>query len=509
MIIDFENRWDIDLSYLGVYPQKLEGAYGILFSPLLHGDVWHLVSNTFPLLILGTALYYFYEKIANRVVLIIYFLSGIVLWIGLSPFPYNNFLVRESFHIGASGIVYGLAAFLIFSGIFRKNKESLSIALAVVFLYGGLLYGVFPQETGISYEAHLFGALSGLIAAYFYKDVAIWKKQKIVESTPDFRQTNSQYIFQPEHYKQNASTLVMVRPLNFGFNAETSKSNIFQNSSFLISNKDIKEKALAEFDGFAKKLQFAGINILVFEDQHHKTLPDAVFPNNWISFHQDGRVIKYPMLSKARREERRDDIVDLLAHKYKYLVAEKIDFTDFEGQDIFLEGTGSIVFDHSNKKAYANISSRTDENLFRQYCYRLNYIPMIFRSLTKDGNEVYHTNVMLSIGENFAVICSDTIKNPEERTNILTNLRNDKRHIIEITEEQMIQFCGNILQVENVSGYKYIAMSSTAFDNFTDAQINTLKLNGGIIHSNLATIENYGGGSARCMLAEVLLPKHQ
>ena len=508
MIFDFENRWDTDLSHFGIIPQKLDGVYGILFSPLLHGDIWHLMSNTFPLLILGTALYYFYEKIANKVAIIIYFLSGILVWIGFSPFPYNDFLVRESYHIGASGVVYGIASFLISSGAFRKNKESLAIALAVIFMYGGLLYGIFPTENGTSYEAHFFGALSGFIAAFRYRKIPIWKKQKVVEDTPDYRQAQTIYNnILPGHFQQNTNSVLMIKPLNFGFNSETAGSNSFQKSSFLVSGLDIKKKGIEEFDNFVAKLRNAEINVFAFQDQHNKKLPDAVFPNNWISFHQDGKVILYPMLSKKRREERREDVVDILSHKFKFNITEKIDYSPLENIEKYLEGTGSIVFDHINKLAYGNISTRTDENTFFQYCNKIGYQGISFEATTSTKQEIYHTNVLLSVGEDFAVICSDVIRDKTEKDRILTILQKTKTQIIEISEEQMNNFCANILQLSNNQGQKIIAMSDTAFDNFNEVQLELLKQNGRIVHSNLATIENYGGGSARCMLAEIFLPR--
>lgn len=506
MIFDFEERWNINLGYLGLFPQRLDGAYGILFSPLLHGDLWHLLSNTFPLLLLGTTLYYFYEKIANKVVVGIYFISGILLWIGYSPFPYNDFMVRQSYHIGASGLVYGMASFLIFSGFFRKNKESSAIALAVIFLYGGLLYGIFPKEDGTSYEAHFFGALVGVLLAFYFKNTPIFNKKNSSDNTPDYRQTKSNFTYTPSHFTQNTSTILMIKPLNFGFNEETANSNHFQYASFLVSDNDIKKKAIEEFDAFTLKLKNEGINTLIFEDQHNKKLPDAIFPNNWISFHQDGKVILYPMLSKKRREERREDIIDILSHKFRFHITEKIDFSPFENKDMYLEGTGSIVFDHINKIAYASISTRTNKDLFLEYCKKINYTPLVFHAFSTNGNSIYHTNVLLSVGENFAVICSDVIKNDEERVLVLSKLRSTKQYVIEITEEQMNHFCANILQLENIHKEKVIAMSSEAFNTFSEEQKSILLKNGKIIYSNLTTIENYGGGSARCMMAEIFLP---
>jgi len=213
------------------------------------------------------------------------------------------------------------------------------------------------------------------------------------------------------------------------------------------------------------------------------------------------------MLSKKRREERREDIVDILSHKFKFHVTEKIDFTPLENTEKYLEGTGSVVFDHINKLAYANISSRTDENTFFQYCNKIEYQGISFEAKTSNDEEIYHTNVLLSIGENFAVLCSEIIKEEAEKSRILSVLQKTQKHIIDITEEQMNNYCGNILQLQNNQGNKVIAMSDTAFENFTEEQKEVLNQHGQIIHSNLSTIENYGGGSARCMLAEIFLPR--
>ena len=498
IIQDFERLWNIDLAYYGIFPLRFSGLIGIFTSPLIHGDIFHLLSNSFPLLVLGTMLYYFYEKIANKTVLYIYFISGILVWI----------FGRPSYHIGASGIVYGIASFLFFSGIFRKNRESLSISLAIMFLYGSMIYGIFPSDENVSYEAHFFGGLVGLAMAFFYRKVPIWKKNtKNRVETPDYRQPqqNINYHYMPTHFKQNANTLVMVRPLHFGYNPETHSSNIFQNTNELVSSRDIEKKALEEFDSYANTLKNVGINVVVFEDQHTKKLPDAVFPNNWFSTHHDGKVITYPMLSPVRRQERREDIIDILSHQLKYQITEKLDYTNYEEHNQFLEGTGSIIFDHVTRKAYANISQRTHKELFEQLCATLKYQPISYYSCNAKGEEIYHTNVILAVGEHFAVVCSAMIPNGEERNALLHSLQQDKKFVLDVTEEQIYNFCGNILQVENMYGMKYIAMSTRAYNSFTEEQRHILKMNGEIVHSDLTTIENYGGGGARCMIAEVFL----
>lgn len=507
MIHDFGNRWEVDLSVFGVYPREWFGLPGILLAPMVHGDIWHLLSNTFPILILGTVLYYFYSKIATKAIIMMYLLTNILLWIGIFPLPLNGFMVRDSFHIGASGVVYAMAAFLFFSGVFRRNRESLSISLAVAFLYGGLLYGLFPDDQQISYEAHFFGAVSGVAVAYYFKGIRIWDKAIRSDDDNDFRYSFAENRTIPRHFRQNANTLMMVRPLNFGYNKETAESNSFQHYNALVNPKDVREKARLEFDALAQKIRSAGVTVYIFDDQHTKVLPDAVFPNNWISFHHDGKVIQYPMLSELRRQERRDDIIDMIAHQFKHLLYEKIDFTPFEATGQFLEGTGSIIFDHPNKIAYANISARTNANLFINLCERIGYTPTMFHSSTADGQEIYHTNVMLAIGEEFAVICVEVIRDEKERDSIMQQLRATRRDVIEITEDQMDHFCGNILQVENHYNHKFIVMSTEAYTHFTPEQQGVLSQHGNIIHSDLSTIENFGGGSARCMLAEVFLRK--
>lgn len=365
--------------------------------------------------------------------------------------------------------------------------------------------GVLPVQKGVSWEGHLFGMISGLILSFYYKNQFIVKK-RILKPTKDFRHPHVNVVYKPSLLGQCTSNLVMIRPHSFGFNEETSLTNAFQQSHELLFDKNLNKFAVEEFDGLVRKMLGAGINVMVFEDKVHKTLPDAIFPNNWISFHHDGTVVQYPMLAKNRREERREDIIDLLVHKYNFITSNNLDLSVNEKEELFLEGTGSIIFDHLYKIAYANISSRTNQETFFNLCHYLGYQPAIFHAEDQEGNEIYHTNVLMSVGEGFAIICMDVVKDESERNYLKTILNKTRSNIIEITENQMYEFCGNVLQVEDRLGGKHIVMSTRAYKAFTTQQIETLKLQGNIIHSDLTTIENFGGGGARCMLAEVFLP---
>jgi hypothetical protein len=298
--------------------------------------------------------------------------------------------------------------------------------------------------------------------------------------------------------QQTTDTLLMVRPSIFAFNDETASSNIFQQLTALSKN-EISAGALKEFDDFVKLLRLNKIYVIVLQDDVKNETPDSIFPNNWISF-QDGKIILYPMLAENRRRERKTDWIAFLKNAVN--PTKVFDFTTEEKGKKFLEGTGSMVLDHSNRIAFANISSRTNEELFRKWCHEMKFEPVLFHSQTSGASEIYHTNVIMSIGEQTTVICSAVIRNEKERTAVEKKLSVD-RQVIEITEEQMNHFCGNLLLVKNREGKNFWVMSEQAFDFFTPSQREILKQDGELLYSNLETIERVGGGSARCMVAEI------
>ncbi|MFC2442717.1 MAG: citrulline utilization hydrolase CtlX [Capnocytophaga ochracea] len=308
--------------------------------------------------------------------------------------------------------------------------------------------------------------------------------------------------------KQITNTVLMVRPVRFRMNEETVVNNYFQEEMDL-KNEEINRQAQQEFDAFVHKLREVGVKVIGIDDIYEQNTPDSVFPNNWITFHQNGNVAIYPMFAENRRRERREDILDKVEED-GFLIENVYDYTDAEQENIFLEGTGAMVLDRVHRKAYCALSPRADEELFIEFCEDFEYTPVIFRAYQKvDGKQVpiYHTNVMMALGENFAVVCLDTITDKSERKNLLHHLKEDKKEIISITPEQMCQYAGNMLQVQGKNS-TYLVMSDTAYNALTPQQIQTIEKYTQILHSNLETIETCGGGSARCMLAEVFNPRN-
>ncbi|MFI5134211.1 MAG: citrulline utilization hydrolase CtlX [Chitinophagales bacterium] len=297
---------------------------------------------------------------------------------------------------------------------------------------------------------------------------------------------------------QATNTLLMIRPARFGFNAETAASNAFQQKSLLDKN-EIQRVALEEFDVLVKKLRSKKIYVIVLQDDGKSETPDAVFPNNWISF-QEKKIILYPMMAASRRPERKQSWIHFLKHAV--IAEEVIDFSSEENHGKFLEGTGSIVLDHKSRIAFANLSSRTNENLLKDWCMKTKFEMVVFRASTKDGREIYHTNVMMAIGERVAVICSEVIRDSAEKKAVLKKLSHNRR-VVEITEEQMHHFCGNLLLVKNREGKNFWVMSESAFNSFTEEQKQILRSDGELLFCNLKMIETVGGGSARCMMAEI------
>jgi len=301
----------------------------------------------------------------------------------------------------------------------------------------------------------------------------------------------------------------MIEPVDFRFNEETAVNNYFQNKTDE-SSDSVQEKALTEFRNMVSKLREHGVNVLVLQDIPNPHTPDSIFPNNWISFHENKMIALYPMFAQNRRLERReDDVLELLEEK-GFEAEEVMDYTDAEEDHIFLEGTGSIILDRENKIAYAAVSPRTDEELFIEFCEDFEYTPVIFeanQTVNGERMQIYHTNVMMCVADEYAIICLDTIDDKAEKKNVVENLKNTGKEIIAITEAQMHQFAGNMLQVGGMGASKYLVMSQTAYNSLTREQIKSIEKYNPIIAVDINTIETLGGGSARCMMAEVFLPK--
>lgn len=315
---------------------------------------------------------------------------------------------------------------------------------------------------------------------------------------------NSQTLKPSNSQTQSTDTVLMIEPIAFGFNEQTAVNNYFQ----VQQEGNVQDKALKEFNSFVEKLRAKGINVITIKDTIDPKTPDSIFPNNWVSFHQDGKVVLYPMFAENRRLERREDIINQIKEQFE--VKEIIDYSKIENENKYLEGTGSMIFDHNNKIAYGSVSLRLDEELFRKFCAEFGFTPVIFHSYQTAGEErlpIYHTNVMMCVADKFVVICLDCIDDETERQNVIDSIKNSGKELIEISEDQMQNFAGNMLQVQNNSGKKFLVMSQTAYKSLKPEQVSAIEKYSEIIYSDLETIETNGGGSARCMLAEVFLPK--
>ena len=301
---------------------------------------------------------------------------------------------------------------------------------------------------------------------------------------------------------QTTNTIFLVKPANLVFNAETAASNAFQ-FAMNESKEVIMQKAFQEFDAFVETLRAKGINVIVFEDTKYPIKPDAIFPNNWATFHSNGTVILYPMFAPNRRHERRQDIIDTI--KSNFSVNNILDLSEYEKENKFLEGTGSIVFDHESKIAYACLSLRTNKDLFEKVCNFLQYKPVYFNSYDESGKEIYHTNVMMCIGEKFAVICLESIIDKKEKASVSQSLIETGHQIVDITYEQMNNFAGNMLALHTNDNKSILVLSRSSFDSLTTAQKNQLEKYCELVPLPIKTIETIGGGSVRCMIAEVFL----
>lgn len=306
---------------------------------------------------------------------------------------------------------------------------------------------------------------------------------------------------------QSTCHILMVRPATFRKNEETAGNNHYQQDAQI---DDVHQAALDEFDGMVNDLGERGVHVMVVEDDPTTDTPDALFPNNWVSFHADGRVGLYPMFAPNRRLERREDILHDLVHVNGFDMEEIVDFTEFERHDAFLEGTGSMVLDRVHGKAYAALSPRTDRDAFAHWCESMDLEGVIFEANQTVGDArmpIYHTNVMMAVGTGWAAVCLDAIDHPDDRALVLESLEGDDLTIVDLTEDQINRFAGNMLEVATDQGAKLIVMSSRAHDALTDDQRATLGKFGTLVHNDLHHIETCGGGSARCMMAEVHLPR--
>jgi hypothetical protein len=311
--------------------------------------------------------------------------------------------------------------------------------------------------------------------------------------------------------KQITDTILMIRPLHFCMNEETAVYNYFQNHSSNIAPAELLALVQKEFDLFAETLIAAKINTVVVEDRADVITPDSIFPNNWISFHSNGDVALYPMFAENRRMERRDDLLDGLADN-GFQIRRVIDLSDAEQEEKFLEGTGSMVLDRENGLAYCALSERSDLDLLDEFCEIFGYkaIPFsAFQSVEGKRMPIYHTNVLLTIGESFAVFCADSVDDDLERTAVLKSLKRTEKEVILISEDQLVHFAGNMLQVHNRDGERFLVMSQTAWNSLSEEQIQLIQKHSKILTVDIPTIEKLGGGSARCMMAEVFLPSEE
>jgi hypothetical protein len=308
---------------------------------------------------------------------------------------------------------------------------------------------------------------------------------------------------------QTTNSILMIRPVAFRMNEQTAVNNYYQKVIDDLLPATVNAKAQQEFDTFVAKLRAVGVDVIVVDDTTEPNTPDSIFPNNWISFHENGDVALYPMFAENRRQERREELLDILEEK-GFFIENIVDYTSAEEDGYFLEGTGSIVLDRANGKAYCALSPRADEELFIEFCEDFDLNPIIFEAFQTVNGErklIYHTNVMMCLGETYAVICADAIDDKKERKMVLDSLKGDEKEVILITEDQLNNFAGNMLEVKGANDRRYLVMSTSAYKSLTKKQIEQLEEHVTILNSSLDTIEACGGGSARCMMAEIFLPR--
>jgi hypothetical protein len=293
----------------------------------------------------------------------------------------------------------------------------------------------------------------------------------------------------------------MIRPVNFAFNLETAGNNAFQIRN---NAKDVQQKALSEFDNFVSLLKENNVDVLVVEDTPHPHTPDSIFPNNWVSFHKDGTLLLYPMFAQSRRAERKEHVLEKIYKRFH--ITNKIDLSHYEKNSLFLEGTGSMVLDRENKIAFACLSPRTNKKVLDDFCNKMNYEPISFTAVDNHGTPIYHTNVLMCVADQYVVICLDSIISHDEKAQVTETILKTGKEIIDISFQQLNAFAGNMLQIESRDGEKLLVMSSQAYRSLTEKQVQKLNTYNRIIHSPLTVIETNGGGSARCMMAEIHLP---
>lgn len=309
--------------------------------------------------------------------------------------------------------------------------------------------------------------------------------------------------------KQTTSAILMIRPVQFRMNEQTAVNNYYQKTIDGLNPDRVNQLAVNEFDSFVAILRDAGVQVIVVDDTKDFDTPDSIFPNNWVSFHRDGSVALYPMFAKNRRYERKESILQAVEAN-GFQIKTIMDYTDAEHEEVFLEGTGSVILDREHRKAYCALSPRADESLFIEFCEDFEYTPVVFsayQSVNNTRKKIYHTNVMMCLGDTFVVICLDSIDDKKEQKLVTSHLKKDGKTIIEITESQVNQFAGNMLQLNDAQGNSLLIMSQSAKDSLNSNQLNQLQSHAKIVSSSLNIIEACGGGSARCMMAEIFLPK--
>ena len=294
--------------------------------------------------------------------------------------------------------------------------------------------------------------------------------------------------------------ILMVRPFQFYFNQQTAANNFFQSN---INIENANELAIAEFDAMVEKLRAHQIKVNVVQDTKDPSTPDSIFPNNWVSTHTNGTLCLYPMYAENRRAERKSSVIEFLQSNYK--IENTLDLTDLEKEGIFLEGTGSMVLDHQNKIAYGCLSERLDKNAFNEWCDKMQFKPIAFKAVDYKAQPIYHTNVMMCMGDQFVVICLDSIPNEQERQMLLDSFARTNKEVIEISQDQLNHFAGNMLQVFDITEKPHLIMSEQAYKSLHTAQLKSLEKYNPLLPISIPTIEALGGGSTRCMMAEIYL----
>ena len=306
---------------------------------------------------------------------------------------------------------------------------------------------------------------------------------------------------------QATNSILMIRPINFGYNEETAQDNHYQIKE--LPHKNVNERAQKEFDNMVKNLRQNGVSVHVFQDDENEYTPDSIFPNNWVSFHENGDVGLYPMCAENRRMERRPEVLDFLENE-GFTISNIVDYSSAESENKFLEGTGSMILDRENRLAYCSISNRSNEDLFIEFCEDFEFTPIIFNSFQTVGNKrlpIYHTNVMMCVATDYVIVCLDSIDDKKQRKNVSSFIKSSGKKLIEISENQVESFAGNMLELVNDKGESILVMSKSAEDSLNENQKNIITKYSRIISSDINTIETCGGGSTRCMMAEIFLPK--